>query len=86
MKHSSFLSCHDLRNTHSCNNLRDATWTNLCARTLKKVDKAMRTGSSTQEFDEVDNLMLQFLGESSQVVVGLKVAEAITILSSHGTH
>lgn len=75
-----------LGNTHSYSYLRDATWPNLRARTLKKVDKAKRTGSSPQEFDEVDNLVLQILGESSPVVAGLKVAEVITVPSSNVPH
>ena len=59
--------------------LRDAVWPNIKSRTLTKVDKAKKTGAEPQNFDDIDNLVLEVLGRESASVIGLDVADTVTI-------
>lgn len=66
-------------NTHPYNYLRDAIWPNLRARSLSKYDKNKKTGAAPQEFDEIDELVLDILDKKSPVVSGIGVSEEVIV-------
>ena len=49
-----------------------------------KRDKNNKTGGEPQEFDDIDELVLQILGKKSPVVEGLPVNESMAIAQPRG--